>query len=76
MWINLATFFGLFFMIHATLVTSTRLVTMKSLPYHGEEPKMISVYNRIMMNTIEQGIIFVSLLYVISNVNPFKWSQN
>ena len=34
---------------------------------------MIMVFNRIMWNTVEQTIIFVCLLWVVQNKNPFDW---
>ena len=36
---------------------------------------MIMVFNRIMWNTLEQATAFVCLLYVVSTLNPFDWSQ-
>jgi hypothetical protein len=52
---------GAFLFVHAIIIMSIRIFTGKSSPATVEDPTFIKVLNRIITNTIEQSIIFVSL---------------
>lgn len=53
----------------------TRLLTLKIVPYVGEEPRLALVINRIITNTIEQLVVFACLLFAATHLNLLDWPE-
>ena len=62
--------------MHVVGVILVRVKNDKVLPFDGEEPRSILALNRVIGNTIEQSVIFCSLLFAALVLNPLQWKDH